>query len=574
MALGAVIGAFTGLVTVAYRQAVHHGNSLLLEGITHSEGDESMLLSALCRLLLPAVGALVVGVILYRLHRPSALTGAPAVIRSVQTGQLDLPVSMAAPSAASVAILATGGSAGPEGPIVEISSVMGARAGAVFGLPARLLRTLVASGVAAGVSSVFGAPLAGVFFAIEVIMQEYRLATFAPVLMASVVSSIVTQGFLGDIPPAIQAPQLTTSFSEVASEIPLFCLLGAAMGGLSIAFIKSIDLAGNLFGRLRLPAWGKPALGGLGVGLLGVGLPVVMGEGYGFINQALAGEAVQLPFFTVSSKGYGLVALFLAIAAVKMIATSFTLGSGAPGGSFAPGVFVGATAGLCLGGLFDMAWPGGVVSRESYGLMGIAGMVAGMFNAPMTGIMLVLRQAENYQMQVLIPLMSTVAISVFVMHRWRNVSIYTWTLDKLGLPWEEEETRDPLLGMAVGDVFSRDFLALDETRTVTEALDRLRVTDQSVIVVRSTEGTCRGLVALSDLRLAFQDRQLSHLLTLSDLVTPPEAKVLVATNLRDAVRRFSKSSKEGFAVYRNDTDAWPIGVITRATVLDVYRSVR
>ena len=550
--LGAIVGLVVGGVAIVYREIVHLGNSLLLEhGPIPLEG------TWLVRLLFPAAGGLLVGFLLKRYYARPAAHGVPSVIRAVQRNRVLFPWNMLYPSAASVVILTSGGSAGPEGPVAEIGSVFGAKIGRLFHVHRRMYRTLVAAGVAAGISAIFDSPFGGVFFALEVILQEFELVSFAPVVIASVVASVVSAAAAGQLglDPAFTVRELHVSNGE----IPFFALLGVVTGLLSIAFITFLNFAGRQFQRVPLPRWLHPALGGLMVGFIGLELGRVMGEGYFFINIALLGK-------------YGWTML-LALLIGKFVATGITLGSGAPGGSFAPALFVGAMAGCLLGTGLEAVAPNYVGGPGSYGLVGMAGMIAGAFNAPMTAIMIIFRRAEG-DYSILLPLMTTVAVSTAVMSHWGNVSLYTSILRKQGEWAPPGAARDPLYGLVVGDILTTSVATLPAHLSVARAMERISNLDETTFVVQDEAEQFLGLVSLSDLRLALADPMMGQLISLADVIDPDLPWLEPKSTISGAIRVFAGSRREALPVFEDSVSHGFLGLVTRSTVIDAYRDSR
>ncbi|NUN96896.1 MAG: chloride channel protein [Candidatus Omnitrophica bacterium] len=543
---GSLVGLFTGGVTVLYRLAVLKGNETIWGG----NPADFLLGSIAIRFLLPPLGGLVVGFVLYKLldHRPGH--GIPSVIHSVQTNQVRVPWRMAAPSVASVVVLTTGGSAGPEGPVAEIGSVFGSNMGSRIGAKQKTLRVLVGCGVAAAIAAVFGAPIGGVFFALEVIFQGFELTLFAPVVISAVVASLITSAVF-EVETAVVFPEFV--FRPI--ELPAYVGLGLIVGLVAGFFIHWIEYASRRFERLEVPLWIKPAIGGIGVGALGCYfLPEVIGEGYESLNHLINSEPLLWDLAFVL---FG-----------KILATGLTLGSGAPGGCFAPAIFIGATLGALYGGILERLSPDVVASPSSYATMGMAGMIAGTFNAPMTAILVALRVADENP-DALLPLMTTVALASFVMSRWEHVSVYTNILKRHGQWFPVDFDKDPLLGIRVEEVVRAGVPRLSDSLSVDQAFERIREREDAAFVVEGAKGEFRGVVTLQDLRLALADPFLGRLVNLEDVVDFSIPRLSPNTSLREAVREFATSKREALPVFTASGEF--VGLITREEVLSAYR---
>ena len=543
---GALVGLFSGGVTVLYRTAVNWGNRWMLEG-----EEIAFPLNAL-HFFFPAIGGLVVGLFLYKYLKRKPGHGIPSVIHAVQTNKIRIPWKMAVPSVASVIVLTTGGSAGPEGPAAEIGAVFGSNTGKRFGARNKTLRALVGAGVAGAIAAVFSAPIGGVFFALEVIFQNYELTLIAPVVISAVVASLLTQFGFG-YGPAIEVPHFSAAFQD----FPFFVGLGVVIGLMAALFIRWLEASSQMFESLPLPLWVKPAIGGVGVGILGIFVPEVIGEGYWVLNSELAGGV--------------LISTMVIILLGKLAATGLTLGSGAPGGSFAPAIFIGGALGGVYGGFVEMLAPHWTENPASYALMGMAGMIAGTFNAPMTAIMITLRVTEgNYS--VLLPLMTTVAVVHFVMSRWDNVSVYTQILKRHGQWFPSDYEKDPLLQLSVGDILVSPATRFAESMSVEHAMEEIIDSDETIFIVDDSEGRFKGILTLNDLRLTLADPVMGRLITLGDVLDESIPRVSTSTSLREAIHEFTTTKLEALPVF--DSEGTFLGLVTRDGVLTAYRKAK
>ncbi|MCK5912338.1 MAG: chloride channel protein, partial [Desulfuromusa sp.] len=272
---------------------------------------------------------------------------------------------------ASAITLGTGGSAGQEGPIAVIGGTIGSQFGKMFKMSGDRIKVLVACGAAAGVAATFNAPLAGVFFATEIVLlSSFEVASFTSIVIASGMATVVSRALLGNVSEVVAPPYYLGSFWEIG----LYVLLGFLIGALAAGFIDLHYKIKDRISAIKLPRLSKPILGGLVVGMIGIGLPQVFGNGYEFIGTVLTGH-----------HPWHLLAL-LVIA--KMVATSITLGSGMPGGLFAPCLFLGAVAGGAYGHVMEVIFPAADLSAGAYALVGMGAFLAAATHAPMTAIFL------------------------------------------------------------------------------------------------------------------------------------------------------------------------------------------
>lgn len=559
--LGVVVGAVTGGVAVLFHKAAFYGKEFLFP---HTPNTIDLFsLSTLKRLVMPGLGGLACGFLLFRVGNFKGGHSIPAILRAVASGQSFFKLKMALPAVLSTITIATGGSVGPEGPIAEIGSVTGSLTGRLAKMPPKMMKPLIGAGVAAGISAVFNAPFAGVFFAIEVILRNYEIASFTPIAVAAVVASIVAHAALGEhmaftYPAALAIP---------TSDILFFAILGLLCGFTSLLYIHGIDRCHHFFVRFqKIPLWLKPAFGGLLVGVVGVFFPEVMGEGYQFIQVIVNPAETAHSLESITQVG---VSVLVVLVLLKILATGLTLGSGNPGGSFAPAVFIGIAGGAAFGQILERF--GWVDSYQPYAVMAMAGMVAGALGAPITAIMLTMRQGMN-QPQLLLPVMTTVALSMFIMQRKHGVTVYTLGFLRSGIDIDHVES-DPLSLVTVGSFTHRnDFIELPASMQVKAALDRLKNTDEHFFIVRNEQGLYAGILSLHEMRLAIAEEELANLLVLSDLTDPMMPHLHPEMNLKDTLSAFSAVDAEVLPVFESPHDLTTfIGVLSRQDALNAYQ---
>jgi len=306
-----------------------------------------------------------------------------------------------------------GGSAGREGSIAQIGAGLGSIVARATRIPEPEMRALVAAGAGAGIAATFNAPIAGMFFAMEVILRDMSVRYLHTVVAASVAGAVVSHTLIGD--------ELTFRVSGYSLDDPwqllLYAILGLVAVGLAYLFIEGLDH--TVTGLARLPSWIRPVSFGLVVAAIGFGLPDVLGTGQPFI-QLILSEEIQKTWWI-----FGLLALG------KLVATSFTLGGKGAGGIFMPSLFIGATAGAAFAQLSGQLWHRSVIETGAFALVGMAAVFAGVARAPLTSILIVFEVTGDYGL--VIPLMLTVAISTVLAERLHPESAYTSPLVRMGI---------------------------------------------------------------------------------------------------------------------------------------------
>ncbi|WP_207458118.1 chloride channel protein [Azospirillum sp. SYSU D00513] len=414
LALAAIaVGTLAGGGAILFRHAI-----LLVQHAAFGWGEERLASAAAALpawrvVLAPALGGLVVGLLVRRFLPEGRPQGVADVIEAVTLRQGRIGMRAGAVSAiASALSLGSGASLGREGPVVHLGAALASRLSAPLRLPARHARTLVGCGVASAVAASFNAPLAGALFALEVVTGGAVLAAFTPIVLGAVVGTIMTRAAFGEFPAFLLPPQ-----SEPALlEYPLFALLGLAAGAVALAFMGGSLAAQRAFQwterRLGLPRWLHPGLGGLLLGLLALGFPQVLGVGYQTMDEALR-LAFPLPV---------LAALLMA----KLAASWLSYGSGFAGGFFGPALYLGALAGAAFGLL-----AGGGPTASLYAVVGMGAVAAAVLGAPISTVLMVFEMTASHT--VTLAALIGVTAAVTLTRATVGHSLFTWQLARRGV---------------------------------------------------------------------------------------------------------------------------------------------
>lgn len=560
--LSILIGVATGLGSCAF--------FWLIEAITHlaygTTGHAGGLYNghALMLLVLPALGGLAVGWIVERFAREARGHGVPEVMDAIaRQGGVIRPRVALAKSTASALTIGSGGSAGTEGPIIQIGAAIGSTFGQALQVPRREMGVLVGCGAAAGISSIFNAPIAGVLFALEIFLRDFSFRAFAPIVVASVLSASVTHSVHGR-DEAIFTTQVAYEFRM--TELPFYLLLGVLCALGAVAFIRLLYLIEDFFEWLRFPAVAKPALGAAALGLLGIAfvllsgttrMPPFYGNGYPIIKLLISNAVVGMP-----------VLLLLALWALKLLATSFTLGSGGSGGVFAPSLFMGATLGGILGITLHAL---GLVAQESvpaFALVGMAATVAGTTHAPLTAIIILFEITRNYR--VILPVMFAAIIATAGAQLLLRDSIYTLKLRRRGVQIGTMADLTILRRITAAEVRPLPAYTLRAEDPLQKALDLANETDaQDFIVVDDANGY-RGMLVAQDVRTALLQREAVPLLVVGELMRPDVPTVHPGETLDQVMNKFARSDVNALPLTAPDDSGAIVGLITRQAVMDRY----
>ena len=456
-------------------------------------------------------------------------------------------------TAASAITIGSGGSAGAEGPIAVFGAAVGSRLGRSFRFSGNRTIILVGAGAAAGISAAFNAPLAGAFFALEEILGSFSIAAFAPVVVSSVVAAVVSRSVFGNHPvfpvPFEQGYGLTR-------EVLLFYpLLGLLAGLASVAFVRfyfGVDSWAEQF-RKRMPVLlalaGGAAVGGLA--FFSSGLLV----GFGHL-------AIPLDRFD-DLAWY----LLLALAGMKIIATSITLNTGGSGGLFTPSLYVGATAGAAFGAVLIILFPEQNLSVEPYALVGMGAVVAAALDAPMTGILMVWEMTDNSA--IMLPLMLAVVVSHFVARRLEGDSLYSGWLRRQGEHIVHGTDRDVLASLRVAEAYHRKPIVIEERTLATQFLTHLGAGTQDVFPVVTEYGELSGVLTVADLaRIANEPRELHQILIAAEAAQATES-VAPEDSLLEATRRMGARGASALPVVDPESGRL-VGLLRRSDVLSLY----
>jgi CIC family chloride channel protein len=505
-------------------------------------------------LIIPVIGGILVGPIITFLAPEAKGHGVPEVMQAILLkGGIIRPRVAFIKAIASAISIGTGGSVGREGPIVQIGSSLGSTVGQFFRVPTKRLKTLVGCGAAAGIAAAFNAPIAGALFAVEIILMDFAVAQFSPIVISSVMATVISHTFEGNL-IAFLVPKY-----ELASpyELIFYFVLGAIAGLVSFAFIKTLYFAEDVFdNKTRLPEYIKPAVGGIILGLVALLYPEIMGVGYETINLALKGDMLWYIAFIL---------IF-----VKIFATSITLGSGGSGGIFAPSLFMGAMLGYFFGSFVHQYFPLISASPNAYALVAMGGMVAGTTRAPITAIIIVFELTNDYR--IILPLMITCIISTILSSKLSRESIYTLKLLLRNISIKEGTEANVMETIFVRDVFTEEFSSVLVTDNFSQVINKIIKGKGPDFPVVDRKNNIKGMISLKDLKEYLYEREsLKNLLIAGDLANINFDMINIESDCKTAMDIMSRFDFEGLPVSKGDDPNKVIGMIWRKDIQDAYQ---
>ena len=496
--LAAVAGLAGGAGAIAFRWLTRTLTGILMGTPDILRGAEA--LEPWLRVLLPAAGGLAGGLIALFFFGERTLSGISHMIEVVSLGRRTVRLRPSlARSAASIVVIATGGSEGREGPIIQVGAACASALARAWKVSPERVRILTACGMAAGVAGAYNTPIAATLFVLEVVVGSFAMTLFGPAVVSAVVSTLVVRWVLGDDPVYKIAPFQVESLVEY---IP-FMLIGVLGGFGSAGFVRVLSLGKKIFARSKLPVWAAMATGGAIVGVIGIGLPQVFGNGFEATDRILHGNPTLL----------FLLLLFVG----KMVATTATIGSGGVGGVFTPSLMLGAIIGGIVANLLHAAAPHLSASVGGYALLGMGGMLAGMTRAPLLAVIMIFELTQNTA--VLLPMMVVSVLAVATARIFQKESMYVASLRSAGIVWESTPEATALASLKVSDIMRRDVALVPRTTPLPEIVSRFLSSRSLFLYIGDEEGRLLGVVDIHDIKESFPERELSNLVIAADLVT-------------------------------------------------------
>lgn len=552
--LAAVVGAITGLIAVGVRVAISFLTGVFFRGdfevslVTRSPGENSL---GFWLVLVPAVGAALAYLILRIFSKDRRIRGASEIVRSVAHRRGTVSTrSIYAHAAANMVSVGSGGSAGREGIMVQLGAGVGSLAARAYGTSVRHRKILLAAGGAAAISATFNTPIAGVIFAAEVILIEWSTRSFIPLTVASAMGVLVATNFLGDEPTfPIPAYELVS-----ASELLLYVLLGVLCGLLAIATLRLLSYSDDVFGRIKLPDWVAPVVGGLLVGGIALFVPEVLGVGYETVAGLLSGEFVQ-------DTG----TLVLILLAAKLFAFAITRGSGGASGAFSPSLFLGAALGAAFGVAVHSLFPLSTGPPAAYALVGMAAVFAAVTRASLTAVVMLYEMTHTFS--IVIPVMLAVVVADALAKAYGTGSYYA--RGQASLPMETDASVNVLDMVPVAEIMTADVETVPADGPVRQVVEKRLTTGHQGFPVVDVRGRLVGIITATDMRQKVKEGMLDQ--PIRDFMTPAPS-VIGANMTAHQALTMMVSLDIGHLPVVDDVDSRQlVGFLTRTDLFRVER---
>jgi len=501
------------------------------------------------KVLIPALGGLLVGIIVHFFAQEAKGHGVPEVMEAValKNGRMRTRVVFAKALASAICI-GSGGSVGREGPIVQIGSAISSAIGRWVKMSGDRLRILVACGAAAGIAATFNAPMAGALFSLEIILSELAALQFIPIIVSSVIATALSRHYLGNF-PAFEVPAYALLHY---SELFLYLILGVLAGVVAFIFIRILYGMEDFFERWKFPEFIKPAIGGIIIGCIGVFFPHIFGVGYESVTQILRGEMFGV--------------MLIGILVAKILATSITIGSGSSGGIFAPSIFMGAALGGAFGQIVHVLFPYTTASPGAYALVGMGAVVAGTTRAPITAMIIIFEMTANYR--IILPLMFACTTGLVVSARLSRESIYTLKLVRRGVNIYAGKELNVLKRLKVSQVMLTEIELVSPSALLTELITKMAASSHSHLFVVNDDNKICGYISLETLRPILNSYEsLYDVVIASDLMNRHVTVVKAEESLDMVMQLFGKFELDEIPVVDKGK---LVGLVRRSDVIEAY----
>ncbi len=503
-------------------------------------------------LLVPAVGGLVVGLIRLWWLSEERHHGVASVMEAVALagGRLrykETPLKVLV----SAISLGSGASVGPEDPSVQIGASIGSFFGQKFHMSDQRTRVFVGAGVAAGIATAFNAPIAGVFFAVEIISGDFFISSFGMIVLSAVMAAVLTRALVGP-QPAFPIPLYTY---HGPMDLPFYLGLGLLAAPVALLYIQAIYWAHDFFHHLKLPKWLSPVLIGLLIGAVGLYYPQILGDSYEAVGDILNGREMVL--------GALVILVFL-----KIIFTALSLGAGFIGGVFAPSLFLGAALGGAYGLAMEHLFPSLHLVPSAFALVGMAAVLAGTVHAPVTAIMLLFEMTDDYH--IVLPLMFAVTVSILVSQYFQPESVYSLGLVRDGLRLRRGRDVDVLESIKVKEVMEPRPVTIRANMpllTVSAMFDQFHTHGLPVV---DDDGRLIGIITLQDLQHALAEDPENPQRTAGEVCRKRLVVVYPEESIKDALHKMSVHEIGRLPVVDPSHPDRLLGWINRASIIRAY----
>ena len=558
--LSALIGLIAGIAAVALKTSVHY-IEFLLRGTGHTGGQNFYYLG------LPLIGILLTVIFIRLFVKDDISHGITKILYSISKGNSKIKRHNTYSSVVACSFTGGfGGSVGMEAPVLYTGAAIGSNIGQMFNLNYKTLTLLIACGVAGALASIFKAPITGLIFAFEVLMLDLTAASIIPIIVSSVTGAIVSSFLLGEKIEFYFTLKETFAFQN----IPFYIMLGIFTGMISLYFIRMNSYMERIFSGV-INSSKRILIGGLLVGVLIFFFPPLYGEGYTAMKSILSGKTHELLndslFSQISGNQWMFLFFLILLLVFKVIAMAITTGSGGIGGVFAPCLFMGGVTGLTFSKAINITFPGLLSLPESnFTLVGMAGLIAGVMQAPLTAIFLIAEITGGYGL--FIPLIVTSSLSYVTIHYFEKHSIYARTLAEQGQLITHNKDKAVLTLINVEHVIEKNYTPVEQNASLGDLVKVIAKSKRNIFPVIDNRFHFLGMIMLDDVRKVMFDKGKYKELFVKDLMIQPSEHVSLCDSMENVMDKFKTTGLWNLPVIEDNRY---VGFVSRANVFNVYR---
>lgn len=558
--LSALVGLLAGLAAVTLKNITFTIETLLAKGIVFSQNQ--------LYFILPVIGLLLVYLFVKYVSKKPIEHAIPSILFSLTRKSGFLKRSkIYFPLIAAPLTVGFGGSVGLLGPAVASGAAISSNLGKLFHINRKTRTLLIGCAAAGAISSIFKSPIAAIIFAVEVFSLDLTFVSLLPLLIASVSSVITSYFFLGD------DLLFNFNFSDKfqIKDILFYAALGIGTGFASIYFTKMYFAILKFFERFKTP-FQRLIIGGLAIGIMLYFIPPLYGEGFGFINNLLAGNHIKAlgktPFDAFNDNIWVVIALLIGITIFKAVAMTTTFAAGGVGGIFIPTMVMGSALGNAVAKVINNIGLGFNVSETNFTLIGMAGLIAGVLHAPLTAIFLIAEITGGYEL--FIPLMIAVGISFSIKKSAIDFTIYTRELAEKGQLLTHDKDQNVLTLMTLDSIIESHFAKLHPKMTLGEMLhEGVAKSTRNLFPVIDEDGKLSGIILLDDVRDIMFDQSLYDTTLVESLMhNPPDKIIFEKDSMQTVMQKFQDSGAWNLPVIKEEKY---VGFVSKSKLLTAYR---
>ena len=558
--LSGIVGLVSGVAAVTLKTSVHAIQSFL--STFHTNTEINYLYIAF-----PLIGILATAIVAKYVLNENLGHGITQILYVISKRSSIIKRTMTYSRMITSAItVGFGGSVGLEAPIVVTGSAIGSNLGRLTHMNYKKRTLLIACGASGAISAIFNSPIAGVIFAIEVILTDVTINKFIPILISSVVGQLVMLTFIGD--DILFSFKLVDPF--LANETHFYIFLGVACGIISVHFTRLTYLIEKLILKVK-NNWNRALLGGIGVALIILTFPPIYGEGYDTIKALLNGDEnalFNLSFFAVfSDKTLAVIFFLFAVLVIKPVASALTLGAGGSGGIFAPSLFMGGIGGYLFAKTVNFILPTAAISTSNFTLVGMCGVMSGVLHAPLTAIFLIAEITGGYTLFV--PLMLVSAISYTTINYFESHSLYTKNLIETGDLIKYDKDRVVLSLMSLRKIIESDLKTIHVEAKLGDLVELVKKSKRNIFPVLNDDKGLAGIITLDDIRESMFDETARSNVIVKEIMQKPPATVSPSDSMTEVMNKFEISQAWNLPVIE---DGKYIGFLSKSRIFNAYRT--